>query len=295
VTLEPTPVRYRDRRTGEVHVETIFGEAWLRRLYETGWGRALLPVVASRTFSRIYGWLQDRPASRRRIPAFVEALDIDIDECELALEEYATFNEFFSRRLRPGARPLDRDPDVLVSPADGRCLVWPRIDGDTLIPLKGRRWRLAERYTDGSIVSLRLCPADYHRFHFPAAGIPATPAELGGRLYSVNPIAIAAGLPVFTANHRFVVAHETERFGTLQLVPVGATCVGTIELTAAAGAPVAAGDEMGAFRFGGSSLLVVSRAGLIEWDEDLVATSATGLETLVRMGESLGRVSARSG
>ncbi len=289
-------VRVRDRATGRVFDERVFSERELRFLYEDPRGRALTDRLLSRPWaSALYGLAQRTRRSRASIPAFVERLGIDAGEAALPLEDYASLDHFFTRRLRPGARPVDPTPGVLVSPADGRALVLPCVAADGVVEVKGSRLTLtallgdvdlARRYAGGAVVVVRLAPADYHRVHFPAAGVASAPRRLGRRLHSVHPIALAQGAPSL-ANAREVTRLDTPDLGALLVLEVGALLVGTIVQTFAPG-PVRRGQEKALFRFGGSTVVVLAEPGRLVLDDDLVAASAEGLETLVRMGTRLG-------
>lgn len=291
----PEPVRYVDRASGRVLEEQVFGEGALRFLYGGTVGRLLMELAVKRRWaSALYGALQRAPSSRRKIPAFVQALGIDASEASRALRDYPSLDDFFARELRPGARPVESDPDLLVSPADGRVTAVPRLDGARLA-IKGSAVSLEEllgtpeaarRYEGGSALVVRLAPADYHRFHFPDGGHADPPQRLGRHLHSVHAIALAAGAPSFR-NVRDVTLLASGGFGTLGIVEVGALCVGSILQTFAPG-PVARGQEKGLFRFGGSTVIVLAEPGRVELDADLVASSAGGMETLVRMGSRIG-------
>jgi phosphatidylserine decarboxylase len=282
--------RVRDRASGAIFEERVFGGRALERLYGPR-GRTLTDRVLTGSLAhQLYGWWQRRPASRRRIPDFVASLGIDTSEAERPLESYASLDEFFARRLRAGARPVDPDPRHLVAPADARVLVVPRLGVDYL-RVKGTQVTLAElldstseaaRYTEGAALVARLAPADYHRFHFPDHGVASAAKFVEGRLHSVHPIALAAGAPSLQ-NRRMITVLESASFGRLLLVEVGALCVGTILQTYRPGA-VRRGDEKGLFRFGGSTVLVLAERGRVRFDADLVEASGAGLETLVRMG-----------
>ena len=287
-------VQFRNRETGEVEVEKVFGEGGLRWLYESLTGRAVSKVLLTRAVSsHIYGSLQNRRSSKRKVPNFIAKLGIDPDEAAEPLESYGTMNAFFTRKLREGARPIDRDPQHLVSPADGRVLVFPEVPGEltvknsrvTLAQLLGDP-ALAERYVGGALVVVRLAPADYHRFHFPDAGEASPSKRWGGPLHSVHTIALDAGAPSFR-NKREVSTLQSAQFGELALIEVGAMLVGQIVQTYTPG-PVERGQEKGMFRFGGSTCVVVVEPGRVVWDEDLVRDSADGLETLVKMGTRIG-------
>ena len=134
----------------------------------------------------------------------------------------------------------------------------------------------------------RLCPVDYHRFHFPVSGIPGEPRPIGGWLYSVSPIALRHNLHYLVENKRAVTLVESEHFGTVAIIEVGATNVGSIQHTFTPGQRVEKGGEKGFFAFGGSCVITVFQAGRIRFDADLLAQSAQHVEVYTRMGDRLG-------
>ncbi|MCO5165359.1 MAG: phosphatidylserine decarboxylase [Planctomycetes bacterium] len=286
----------RDRRSGASFPEKVFSEAELRYLYGPPAGRLLERVLVSAApVSVLYGLLQRAPWSRRRVRGFVERLGIDASEAERPLDDYPTLDAFFTRRLRPGVRPVDPTPSHLVSPADGRVLVYPEVAPGAGLAVKGSRVALAHlvgdaalarRYAGGAAAVVRLAPADYHRFHFPLDG-QATPWRgVGRRLHSVHPIALAAAAPSLR-NKRAISALVAPEWGAVLIVEVGAMLVGTIVQTYRPG-PVARGQEKGYFRFGGSTVVLLLEPGRVRWDDDLVASSRDGVETLVTMGSRIG-------
>ena len=288
--------RYRDRETGLVKSERVFPERMLRFLYEHPFGRALRYLVLQRRLpSRLYGWIQRRPDSRRRIPVYVEKLGIDVSEAERPWESYRTVDEFFTRRLRPGARPVDADPEHLISPADGCVLAYPRLQGEELavkrcrVPLRELLGEpeLAERFRAGMAVVIRLRPVDYHRFHFPDSGVASAASTLGKHLHSVHPIALAAGAPSFL-NKRMITRLSSRGFGEILIIEVGALSVGSIVQTYEPG-PVERGQEKGFFRIGGSALVLLLEPGRVRLDDDLIESSADDLETFVKFGTRIGR------
>ncbi len=284
-------VLYRDRTSGRVEPERVFGEDALRLLYgESTRGRLLRAIARRPLVSWLYGLRQRSPRTRGRVEGFARDLGIDTREAEKPLPEYRSLDDFFARRLKAGARPVDSEAAHLVSPVDARTLVFPHLDGTTL-PVKGARVplerllgdaSLAARYAGGSAAVLRLAPADYHRFHFPDAGRAGPFREIPGPLDSVHPIALEAGAPSFL-NKRHVTEIESRGFGRLLMIEVGALCVGTIVQTYTPG-NVERGAEKGTFRFGGSTVVLVAEKDALSFDEDLVKTTGEGMETLVRMG-----------
>jgi len=294
------PVRHVDRETGEVREERVFGGRALRFLYGTRLGGLLRELIAVRPlFSRIYGGRMDRPATPERIRAFADEAGIALAEAEHPLERYRTVNDLFCRRLKPGCRPVDRDPAHLVFPADGRALAFPTLAGGTLpLPVKGASVTvadllgdadLARAYAGGSAVVVRLAPGDYHRYHFPDGGVPSTPRRLGRRLHTVTPLSLGRGIPVFSLNRREVTILRSDGFGDLAIVEVGALAVGTIVQTHAPERRVERGDEKGYFAFGGSTIVLVAAPARLELDRDLVLNTGRGLETKVKWGTRLGR------
>lgn len=290
----PAPVRYRDRITGELVEERVFGERALRFLYGGAGGRLVTWLAARhRLASKLYGLAQRSPRSAARIPSFVAALGIDATEAAEPIAAYRSLDDFFARKLRPGARPVTTDARELSAPAEGRVLVLTRLRD--AIAVKGSAVGLAEllgdgelaaRYSDGSAAIFRLAPADYHRFHFPDEGSALPHRALGRHLHSVHPIALAAGAPSFR-NYRHSTLLCSAGFGDLVMCEVGALCVGSIVQTYRPGY-VARGAEKGLFRFGGSTVMLLAHSGRVAWDADLVENSAQGIETLVRVGSRIG-------
>ncbi|MBR1921077.1 MAG: phosphatidylserine decarboxylase, partial [Kiritimatiellae bacterium] len=212
------------------------------------------------------------------------------DEAERPLGDYASFNDFFTRRLKPGARPVG---DGVVSPADGRLMLYLGADADTPFPLKGATRSLRAVF-DGDapagrydVAVVRLAPVDYHRFHFPCdCTSEGAVRVVAGEYHSVNPIALLRRPDVYADNERQVLRCRAA-FGDFYLVDVGAFGVGTIVQTFTGDRHVK-GDEKGYFKFGGSTVMLVAPAGAIAFDDDLVRNSAEGLETRVLCGERIG-------
>jgi len=293
------PVRYYDRYAQSVVEEAIYGEAWLRWAYDNPLGRLTNSAVLRRTwFSVLFGaWMNTR-ASAARIAGFVDKFGIDMSQFEAPAAGWSSFNEFFIRPLAAGARPVDADALTVVFPADGRHTAFP--DGADLSSLvvKGRAFTLAEllgdaalarRFEGGALVVSRLCPTDYHRFHFPVAGVAEKAKRLPGPLDSVSPVAIRAGARSLCANKRECTFLKTEPAGLVAVLEVGAACVGRIVQSYQPGA-VGKGAEKGYFLFGGSTVITLFEPGRVTLAADMVEHSAQGMETYARMGDVMGRI-----
>ena len=291
-------IRYFNRYSGKLESEEVYGGDFVRLVYGTSLGWPLAVLIARRVwFARAYGAWMRRASSRRLVAPFVERFKIDASEMEKAPEEFCSFNDFFVRTLRPASRPIDPDPNAVVFPADGRHLGFQNVTGASSIFAKGQRFDLASlladsdeatRFEGGSLVLSRLCPVDYHRFHFPVAGQAGQPRLIEGPLDSVNPIALVRRIRTLFENRRVTTALETPSFGRGMLVEIGASCVGSIVQTFVPTARVEKGAEKGYFQFGGSAMITLFEPGRVELSRDLVEQSSTGTELYARMGDRMG-------
>ena len=295
------PIQYFNRHTGKLETEQVYGEGFLRWSYGNPLGAISLNAFVKRPFfSAWYGRRMSTPASANRISPFIRHYGLDPEDFADSPDSYASFNEFFYRKLKPSARPIDADENSVVFPADGRHLGFQKASEISGVFVKGQRFDLpallgdrdlAERYADGALVLSRLCPVDYHRFHFPAAGTPGETRSIDGPLFSVSPIALRQKLAYLWTNKRTVTKLKTDHFGTILLMEIGATCVGTIGQTYQPDSPVAKGAEKGYFAFGGSSTLTLFEPGVIQLSPDLVEKSAQQIELYAHIGERMGTAS----
>ena len=290
------PIQFYKRATQTLETEDVYGEGFLRWAYGNPLGRLTVALAVQRAwFSRWYGWRMDRPASRAKVAPFLEAFDLDVDEFADPVERYATFNEFFYRKLKADARPLAKSE--VVFPADGRHLAIPDASAQDTFYIKGQRFdlaafigdgELAREFEGGSVLISRLCPVDYHRFHFPVAGQAGAAKLLPGSLRSVSPLALRRTLSILWENRRERTLVQTARLGKVLVMEIGATCVGGIHQTYQP-QTVSMGAEKGYFSFGGSCVTTVFQRGAVEFDTDLLEYSAKGIEVYAKMGESCAR------
>lgn len=295
-------VEYFNRYTGKVEVEQIYGEGFLRWTYGNPLGKLSLEGMVKRAFfSSWYGNRMSNPASSARVNPFISTYKLNAAEFADDPSSYKSFNEFFYRKLKPGARPIHPEKDTAVFPADGRHLGFQRLSETKGIFVKGAVFDLrklcgndglAARYQHGSIVLSRLCPVDYHRYHFPVSGTPTRSTLINGALYSVNPLALRRNINYLTENKRSYCLIESSEFGQVLMFEVGATCVGSFEYTYSAGVPVQKGDEKGYFKFGGSETITLFEPGRIQLADDLLENSEQGRELYARMGDVMGRIPA---
>ena len=223
----------------------------MRTLYQSKIGRRFLRnsgfLARMCDMSVSEGAYRDSEESAKDIAPFIESFrgQLDMSSAEKPAGEYSTFNEFFSRKLRPGARPVGGSEDVVVSAADCRLNVYESVDDATRFWVKGRNFSLAGLLADealagdfhgGSMAIFRLAPQDYHRYHAPVAGTIVSITDVPGQLLTVNPIAVnCVHADVFTVNKRSVMLIDTPDLGRVAFVAIGATLVGTIVWTAEVG------------------------------------------------------------
>ncbi|THX79228.1 hypothetical protein D6D04_05305 [Aureobasidium pullulans] len=295
-----------DRITGQINEErmSVYVRLGIRLLYKGLKSRdmekkRIRKLLRSLSFKQ--GRKYDDPASASQIPGFINFHQLDMSEVLLQTSDFKSFNEFFYRKLKPDARPCsaaDR-PEIVVSPADCRSVVFNQITEAQRIWVKGREFSVerllgnaypedAKRYVGGAMGIFRLAPQDYHRFHIPVDGTMLEPKLIDGEYYTVNPMAIRSALDVYGENVRVVVPIDSPKHGRVMVICVGAMMVGSTVITRKTGEQVKRAEELGYFKFGGSTLLLLFEPGKMLFDDDLVDNSNGALETLVRVGMSIG-------
>lgn len=287
------PIKYIERSSGEEKTEQVMGEFWLHWLYSNPIGKLSLYGIVKRKFvSEWYGNRMDNPESAEKITDFVKDYNINIDETKK--QDFTSFNDFFTRELKPDARKIDTNKNILISPADGKIFAYNNISKQDFI-VKGYKFNLqqflndtnlAKKYENGSLVIVRLCPTDYHRFHFPVDGTVSATQKIEGPLFSVSPIALREKIEIICRNKREYTVIETQKFGNIIFAEVGATMVGSIIQTYE-NKQIRKAQEKGYFKFGGSTIVLIFENGKINIDRDLLDNTTKQLETEVKMGERI--------
>ncbi|EHK26576.1 uncharacterized protein TRIVIDRAFT_77855 [Trichoderma virens Gv29-8] len=301
-----------DRLTGQINEEkmSVYVRLGIRLLYKGLKSKDMENKRIRRMLKNLsikQGKKFDDPASRDEIEKFIDFHRLDMSEVLLPIEEFKNFNEFFYRALKPGARPCSApdNPRIIVSPADCRSVVFNQITQATKIWVKGREFNMkrllgdaypddVSRFENGALGIFRLAPQDYHRFHIPVDGVMGKPITIAGEYYTVNPMAIRSALDVYGENVRVLVPIDSEVHGRVMVICVGAMMVGSTVITRKEGERVSRAEELGYFAFGGSTILLLFEPGKMRFDDDLVDNSNGALETLIRVGMSIGHSPSQS-
>ena len=266
--------------------------AALRFLYKTIPGRILLKPLCSIAVSNLCGRFLDSKASKPLIGRFVCKYNIDLSD--YYSDGFNSFNEFFSRKIKAHKRTINYEPSALIAPCDGLLSAY-RITENTVIPVKQSRYTIpsllggdpiAEKYKNGTCLVFRLCVNDYHRYCYIDDGVKGENVFLPGKLHTVRPIALEE-YPVFTQNCREYTVIQTENFGEVVQMEVGAMLVGKIRNYHGVG-KVKRGEEKGMFLYGGSTVIVLLEEGKVRLPEDVYKSTERSIEIPVKMGEKIG-------
>ena len=266
----------------------------LEFLYKTAFGRAILKPLTSRAVSRICGAFLDTGLSRCFIKSFVR--NNNINENDYILDDIRCFNDYFCRRIKPGLRPVDDDPESLIAPCDGLLTAY-EIKAGLVLPVKQSSYtiedllddrELAARYQGGICLVYRLCVDHYHRYSYVDSGKKSPNRFIKGVLHTVRPVALSE-YPVFVRNCREYCTIDSASFGKMIQMEVGAMLVGRIVNDHCEESDVVRGTEKGHFEYGGSTIIVIVEPSRALLRSDIGNASLEGVETPVKMGESVGR------
>jgi phosphatidylserine decarboxylase len=292
-------IRYFNRGQQQIEVEKVYGVKAVIWLYTTGLGKLLQRLLSTAPISMIYGIFQDMYASHKKIIPFVKEFNLDLgdflpEEGRSSNDPYSSFNNFFIRRFKAGKRRFVTDKNTMPAFCEARYFGYAKTGPEVKVPVKGKfldaksllahdNWN--QIFDQGPLLLARLCPVDYHRYHFPLDGKIIESYALHGKYHSVNPVALKERPDIFATNERHVTILETKEFGKLAFIEVGAMCVGKI-IQSYKGVSFKRGEEKGYFLFGGSTVIVIGEKGKWSPDQDILDHTDKGTETYLQLGES---------
>lgn len=278
-------------RNGEIVVTNEKQNILLKKLYGTVCGRVILKALTAPAVSKAVGAFMDSRLSVPLIKRFIKSSGIDTSQ--YVMKKFRSYNEFFTRRVKRGMRPIDRMPSHFISPCDSKLTVY-KIGKSSVFRIKGSRYRvsdliqndfLAKRYEGGYCMIFRLEVDDYHRYCYIDSGTKTENTFINGELHTVNPIALEH-YNIYKRNCREYTVLHTENFGDVVQVEVGAMMVGRI-VNRHGAAEVVRGEEKGKFEFGGSTIVLLVQEDMIRIDDDILRNSTENIETVVKYGEKV--------
>jgi phosphatidylserine decarboxylase len=291
---EPSnPIKFWNPYSKREEIENVYGDGAIRFLYQNKIGFPFTELLSHPTLSKIFGIYQSSVLSRQAIDPFIKKFNISMDEYEKG--PFKSFNDFFVRKFLPEKRKFSEKIFEFSAFAEGRYLAFERTSEKHSYPVKGKFLTAAALignkesaipFKDGPIVIARLCPTDYHRFHFPDDGEIVNTWGIDGALHSVNPVALKFKEDIFSTNERQVTILKTKNFGRIAYIEVGAMCVGRI-VQSFKGINFKRGEEKGYFLFGGSTVIVIGEANKWSPNQDLIKRSSQGLETYIHLGDKI--------
>lgn len=270
----------------------------LRFFYHTWPGRCLLKIVASPGIAKLTGAFLDTGLSRPLIKKFIKKNNIDVSRYEE--RRYSSYNDYFTRRLKDGIFTVNETPGDLIAPCDSRVSIYP-IDADSIFTIKNSLYRvsdllgdeaLAKRFEGGWCMIFRLCVDDYHRYYYVDSGSTGAARHIRGVLHTVQPIATER-YNIYARNTREITLQDSDHFGTIAYVEVGAMMIGRICNHKKEKYTAAKGEEKGYFEYGGSTVVILIEKDRVEPDSELLTNTADGYETVVRLGETVGTASQK--
>ncbi|MDQ6988362.1 MAG: phosphatidylserine decarboxylase [Mariprofundaceae bacterium] len=296
-----------NRHKNRIDIEKVYGDGMVKFAYGNPIGRILGSVIASKMLSQLYGKSQDSLKSGQKVAPFIKNFNIAIDQyqkgsfTENPIEtSYQSFNEFFIRKFQEGQRTFTEKNDEMGAFAEARYFGHESMTDDLTVPVKGSMLRavdligdgeLAKDFIGGPLMIARLCPVDYHRYHYPDHGKTLKAFTIPGDLHSVNPLALKYRQDIFINNERRVSILDTEHFGKLAYIEVGATCVGKIVQSFDESKSFEKGAEKGYFLFGGSTVVLCGEKGKWAPSEDMLKNTKAGLETYIQLGDVVAQAS----
>lgn len=262
------------------------------RLYHSLCGRCLLKILTMPAISKMAGIFMNSSLSRLYINHFIKSNKIDMNDFEN--ENWACFNEFFTRKLKPNKRNIISQSNILISPCDGYLSVYT-IGPDSKFKIKDSLYSIEEltmnkdiaySYDSGLCMIFRLTPADYHRYIYPDGGEKTENTFIKGILHTVRPVAFDK-YPVFKTNSREYTILKTNNFDDVVFIEVGAMMVGRI-CNYHGIHKFERGEEKGKFEFGGSTIIMLLKKNIASLEENIEKNIDTGIETKIKLGEKVG-------
>jgi phosphatidylserine decarboxylase len=288
---------YYDRYARNIREEIVHANRLLNFLYNTNAGLIFTELILKHKFiSQIYGLYKRSILSKSSIRKFVSNMRISEESIEYS--SFENFNDFFIRKPDLSKRPIVEDSSACIAPADGKVIAISKLEDSLSFVIKKHAFNLetflndralSNRFQNGSMIICRLCMADNHHFFYPDSGIHQSTSTTPGYYYAGGPYSNKKRIPFYSSNYRMMTRFSSDHFGDMLISEVGAFTVGSIRQDNLVNERVCKGRHKGWFELGGSTVVLLFLEGRIKFDDDIINNSGFGIETYIRMGDSVGR------
>ncbi len=284
---------YKIKHRNNDKIEEVKTTKTLSFFYNTIFGRILLKICTMKFISDIAGIYMNSRLSKHKIKKFIKDNKIDITDYEKTT--YNSFNEFFTRKIIPTKRPIDMTETSFISPCDSKLSVYT-IHNDLTLCIKDSYYtintiidkKILKKYKRGYALVFRLSPTDYHRYCYIDSGYHEKNNKIKGILHTVQPIALERNYDFYKTNTREWTILHTNNFGDVIHIEIGAMTIGKIK-NEHENYIFKKGEEKGHFEFGGSTIVLLVKKGIINLDKDILENSKNNIETCVKYGEKIGK------
>ena len=289
------PLKYWDRYKNEIRKDQVYADWFVRWCYEKKIGRFFLNYFFSkRNFNILYGLYKNSKFSLKQIHKDIREYSVDMDLFNES--EFRSYSDFFLRTFKPNIRMFPSHENELGAIGEGRVLAFNQLSESLKFPVKGKflnassllqNRELAQKFDNGPLIIIRLCPIDYHHFHFPDNGKITSRYRVGGQFHSVNVLALKNKEDIFLQNEREITILETDNFGTIAMIEVGAMCVGKIKQDFRKSTSFKRGERKGHFEFGASTVIILGQENRFKISEDIIENSQKNIESYIKLGDTV--------
>jgi phosphatidylserine decarboxylase len=298
-------IKFYNRYTSQLEQELVYGGKFIQALYQNKIGRFFEWFLSTTPYpSKLVGEYYQSSYSQKDIASFIEKYKIETNQFKKGNKKgvnfsdtFNSFDDFFIREFKEGERPFAAESKTMPAFAEARYFATESLHDVIKFPVKGNFLKLhdllpipeADLFLRGPMFVARLCPVDYHRYHYPDSGKTLKSYRRTGALHSVSPIALRYLPKVFLRNERRISILETKNFGRLAYIEVGALFVGAIDQTANEKNEFQRGQQKGQFHFGASTVILLGEKDRWTPSEDILDHSYNGIETFVKLGDAVAR------
>lgn len=291
------PLKYWNRYTNKIENDQIYADWFVKWCYENKLGKVFLDYFFSKKkFNFIYGLYKNSKYSLKQIPKDIS--DYEIDMQQFINTPFKSYSDFFLRKFKEGQRTFPKSQDSFGAFAEGRVLAFDKIKEDHKYPVKGEfltpqmllgNTNISKEFIGGPIIIIRLCPIDYHHFHYPVDGKILNRYKLTGNYHSVNVLALKNRGDIFVKNEREITIFENDIFGKMAYIEVGAMCVGKIIQDHPNATTCYTGELKGHFEFGASTVILLGQKDKWIPSDDILIHSQENRESFIKLGDEIAR------